>query len=291
MRNDYKVGKVFIEEEQRMHKSVTYYMQLTDYAMEENDILERHDELCRLLVTIAGDYPESMAENRGKVMKFPQVRMPGEEDPFCDEEMDMEFEAFVTMFSFGVDYETSTGLKGDDVFFLTLSLWYEVCRLRDKMKLKGMKFHRYEKEVNAAILEARERKEQEEKLMGLPELPRELPPHFNLEPRPSMSLPLVLQVLKKEGWVDNAVREVDWIYRLTGRLTAEELPSQEPLLFSNLNQCRYIFKHLIFRDQKVPKEAWTKVCQVFRVKKGNMSHVQRANKTPAGSNTIDILLG
>lgn len=228
-----------------MQDSVTYYMQLTDYIMKEPSLLNRHDKLCRLIITIAEDYPDSIAENRGKVLRFPKVT----HNTLFAEKKELEFETIVTMFSYRADYEACTGVKGDDIFFLTLSLWYEICRLRD------------------------------------------LPPHFDLVPRPGMSLPLVLQGLQKEGWTDQAVREVDFIYRLTGRLTAEELPSQEPLLFSNLNQCRYIVKHLIFRDQKVPKEAWTKVCQVFRVKKGNMAHVQRANKTPAGSNSIDILLG
>ena len=145
--------------------------------------------------------------------------------------------------------------------------------------------------MKSAIELARARKAQEEKLKEMPEVPRKLPPHFDLEPRPGVSLPAVLQGLKKEGWTDDGVREVDWIYRLTGRLTAEELPSQEPLLFSSLNQCRYIVKNLVFRHRNVPKEAWTKVAQVFRVKKGNMAHVQQANKTPSGSNEIDVLLG
>lgn len=127
--------------------------------------------------------------------------------------------------------------------------------------------------------------------MELPEVPRELPPHFDLKPRPGVSLSNVLQGLKKEGWTDDGVREVDWVYRLTGRLTAEELPSQEPLLFSSLNQCRYIVKHLIFRNSDVPKEAWRKATQVFAAKKGDISRVQRANKMPSGSNRVDDLLG
>lgn len=63
-------------------------MQLVDHVLEEGDMLERHDELCRLLATIAGDYPESVAENMGKVLKFPQVRVPGEEVPYSGEEVD-----------------------------------------------------------------------------------------------------------------------------------------------------------------------------------------------------------
>ena len=284
MKNDYKE---FSPEEMAMQESVTYYMQLTDYIMEEKSLLNRHDKLCRLIITIAEDYPDSIAENRGKVLRFPKVIA----DPLFDEKLELEFEVFVTMFSHNVDYEASTGLMGDDVFFLTLSLWYEICKLRDLLRIDGIKFQRFEKEVKAAVELARVRKAQEEKLKEVHEVPRELPPHFDLEPRPGVSLPAVLQGLKKEGWVDNGVREVDWIYRLTGRLTTEELPSQEPLLFNSLNQCRYIVKNLLFRTQDVPKEAWMKVTQVFRVKKGNMAHVQRANKTPSGSNEIDLLLG
>ena len=284
MKNEYKE---FSPEEMAMQESVTYYMQLTDYIMEEKSLLNRHDKLCRLIITIAEDYPDSIAENRGKVLRFPKVIA----DPLFDEKLELEFEVFVTMFSHNVDYEASTGLMGDDVFFLTLSLWYEICKLRDLLRIDGIKFQRFEKEVKAAVELARVRKAQEEKLKEVHEAPRELPPHFDLEPRPGVSLPAVLQGLKKEGWVDNGVREVDWIYRLTGRLTTEELPSQEPLLFNSLNQCRYIVKNLLFRTQDVPKEAWMKVTQVFRVKKGDMVHVQRANKTPSGSNEIDLLLG
>ena len=35
MKNDYKD---YTPEELRMHKSVTYYMQLVDYVMEQNDM-------------------------------------------------------------------------------------------------------------------------------------------------------------------------------------------------------------------------------------------------------------
>jgi hypothetical protein len=284
MKNDYKD---YTSEELAMQDSVSYYMQLTDYIMKEPLLLNRHDKLCRLIITIAEDYPDSIAENRGKVLRFPKVIA----DPMFGEKMELEFEVFVTMFSHNVDYEASTGVKGDDVFFLTLSLWYEICRLRDLLRIDGIKFQRFEKELKAAIELARARKAQEEKLMELPEVPRELPPHFDLKPRPGVSLSNVLQGLKKEGWTDDGVREVDWVYRLTGRLTAEELPSQEPLLFSSLNQCRYIVKHLIFRNSDVPKEAWRKATQVFAAKKGDISRVQRANKMPSGSNRVDDLLG
>ena len=289
MKNEYKEPT---PEELKMQDHAEYYMQLYDYIMKEKPPLqELHDELCRLLVKIAGEYPESIAPNRDNVLAFPKVKVLNPEAPNCGKSVNLKFEVFVTMYKGDVDYEVSTGMKGDDVYFLTLALWYEVSRVRDKLKLKGITYHSYEKEVTIAKREAMIRKQQEALLKERREVPRELPPHFDLEPRPGVSLPAVLQGLKKEGWVDNGVREVDWIYRLTGRLTTEELPSQEPLLFNSLNQCRYIVKNLLFRTQDVPKEAWMKVTQVFRVKKGDMAHVQRANKTPSGSNEIDLLLG
>lgn len=288
MKNKYKE---YTPEELKMHKSVVYYMQLADYMMEESRMLELHDELCRLLVKIAEEYPDSIAENRGNVLAFPQVRAPERYDEGSEDEVDMEYEVFVGMFSFGVDYEASTGLKGDDVFFLTLSLWYEVCKLRDLLRLKGITFHRYERDVRAAVEQARGRRQQEEKVMESIEEARDLPVHFSLAVPQGVSLCEVLEVLKAERWVDAKTREEDWVYRLTGQLPPNGYPSQEPILFRSLNQCRYIVKRLIFKDCDVPKEAWKKVTQVFTVKKGDMANVQRANKTPAGSDRVDDLLG
>ena len=188
-----------------MHKSVTYYMQLVDYVMEENNMLERHDELCRLLVTIAGDYPESMAENRGKVLKFPKV----EADFLFDEKLDLEFEVFVTIFSHNVDYEECTGLKGNDVYFLTLSLWYEICKLRDLLRIDGIKFQRYEKEVKCAILEARERKKQEALLQEQQRQESEIAllPHFRVQ-RSDEELLAILKGLQEVEWRNRNSRRV-----------------------------------------------------------------------------------
>lgn len=288
MKNEYKE---FTPEELRTHKSVTYYMQLADYAIKENNMLERHDELCRLLVKIAGEYPESIALNRDNVLKFPQVQVPDKEGPFGGEEMDMKFEVFVTMRNNGVDYEASTGLKGDEVFFISLTLWYEVCRLRDKLKLKGITYHNFEKEVNIAKREALIRKQQEALLKEHMEEARDLPAHFTMPVPQGVSLPTLLAGLKSEAWLDERTREEDWLYRLTGQMPPNGYPSQEPILFHSLNQCRYIVKHLIFRYSDVPKDAWKKVSQVFAVTKGDITRVQRANKMPSGSNRVDLLLG
>ena len=148
MKNEYKEST---PEELAMRESVTYYMQLTDYAMEENNLLGRHDELCRLQVKIAGEYPESIALNLDNVMKFPRVKVLDPEAPNYGKMAALGFEVFVSMRKCGFDYEASTGLKGDEVFFLSLALWYEVCCLRDKLKLKGITYHNFKKEVNTAL--------------------------------------------------------------------------------------------------------------------------------------------
>lgn len=92
MKNEYKETS---PEMLAMRESVTYYMQLTDYIMQEPALLNRHDKLCRLIITIAEDYPDSIAENRGKVLRFPKV-MAG---PTFGGKQEPEFEVFVTMFS------------------------------------------------------------------------------------------------------------------------------------------------------------------------------------------------
>ena len=213
MKNEYKETS---PEELAMQESVTYYMQLTDYIMEEKSILNRHDKLCRLIITIAEDYPDSIAENRGKVLKFPKV----EADFLFDEKLDLEFEVFVTMFSHNVDYEASTGLKGDDVYFLTLSLWYEICKLRDLLRIDGIKFQRYEKELKGAILEARERKKQEALLQEQQrrEHEIELLPHFRVQ-RSDEELLAILKGLQEVEWRNRNSRRVGVF---AGEVTEEE---------------------------------------------------------------------
>lgn len=288
MKNDYKD---YTPEELRMQDYAEYYMQLYDYIIKEKPPLqELHNELCRLLVKIAEEYPESFAPNRDNALAFPKVKVLNPDASNYGKTVNLKFEVFVTLYKGDVDYESSTGLKGDDVFFLSLALWYEVCRVRDKLKLKGITYHSFEKEVTVAKRAALIRKQQEALLKERREEARDLPAHFSMTPQ-GASLHTLLVRLKNEGWVDERTREEDWLYRLTGQMPLNGYPSQEPLLFSSLNQCRYIVKHLIFRNSDVPKEAWRKVSQVFAVKKGDISRVQRANKTPAGSNRVDILLG
>lgn len=213
MKNEYKE---FTPEEMAMQESVTYYMQLTDYIMAEPSILNRHDKLCRLIITIAEDYPDSIAENPGKVMRFPKVSA----DVLFDEKLDLEFEVFVTMFSHNVDYEASTGVRGDDVYFLTLSLWYEICRLRDLLRIDGVKFHRYEKEVRAAVAEVRARKAQEALLMEQQrrESGIELLPHFRVQ-RSDEELLTILKGLKEVEWRNRNSRRVGVF---AGEVTEEE---------------------------------------------------------------------
>lgn len=275
-----------------MQDNAEYYIQLYGYIMgEKSPLQELHDELCRLLVKIAGEYPESIALNLDNVMKFPRVKVLDPEAPNYGKTVTLKFKVFMKMHDGGVDYEESTGLKGDEVFFLSLALWYEVCCLRDKLKLKGITYHNFEKEVNIAKSEALIRKQQEALLKERWEEARDLPAHFTMPVPQGVSLPTLLACLKSEGWLDERTREEDWLYRLTGQMPPNAYPSQEPILFHSLNQCRYIVKHLIFRNSDVPKDAWKKVSQVFAVTKGDITRVQRANKMPSGSNRVDILLG
>ena len=227
MKNEYKETS---PEMLAMRESVTYYMQLTDYIMQEPALLNRHDKLCRLIITIAEDYPDSIAENRGKVLRFPKV-MAG---PTFGGKQEPEFEVFVTMFSNNVNYETSTGVIGDDVFFLTLSLWYEICRLRDLLRIDGIKFHRYEKDVNAAILEARTRKAQEALLQEQQrrEHEIELLPHFRVQ-RSDEELLAILKGLQEVEWRNrnsrrvgvfaDEVTEEEWLAAMRGPRDDSEL--------------------------------------------------------------------
>lgn len=231
MKNDYKEST---PEELAMRESVTYYMQLTDYAMGENDMLERHDELCRLQVKIAGEYPESIALNLDNVMKFPKVKVLDPEAPNYGKTVTLKFKVFVKMHEDGVDYEASTGLKGDEVFFLSLALWYEVCCLRDKLKLKGITYHNFEKEVNIAKREALIRKQQEALLMERQrrENDIELLPHFRVQ-RCDDELLAILKGMKEVEWRNrnsrrtgvfaDEVTEEEWLAALRGPRDDSEL--------------------------------------------------------------------
>lgn len=232
MENEYKD---YTPEELRMRDHAEYYMQLYGYIMgEKSPLQELHDELCRLLVKIAGEYPESIALNLDNVMKFPRVKVLDPEAPNYGKTVTLKFKVFVKMYEGGVDYEASTGLKGDDVFFLSLALWYEVCCLRDKLKLKGMKFRRFEKEVNAAILEARERKEQEALLMEQQRRENEIAllPHFRVQ-RSDDELLAILRGLKEVEWRNrnsrrigvfaDEVTEEEWLAAMRGPRDDSEL--------------------------------------------------------------------
>lgn len=278
----------YTPEELEMRDHVVHYMYLTDKVMQQPvPMQERHDDLCRLVLTIAEDHPDSIAPNPGKVLAFPKMIT----DLSSETKGVFDFEAFVHLFSNNIDYFERLGMKGDDVFFLTLSLWYEVAKLREMLKIKGVKFGRFDKELKTTIEQARGRRQQEEKVLESIVEARDLPVHFSMAVPQGVSLLEVLKVMKEERWVDARTREEDWVYRLTGQLPPNGYPSQEPIMFRSLNQCRYIVKRLIFRDCDVPKEAWKKVTQTFTVKKGDMANVQRANKTPVGSNRVDDLLG
>ena len=233
MENIYDDTRLLSDEELNMHKSVKYYMQLMDYAMKEPRLLERHNGVCRLLVKIARDFPESMAENRGEVLKFPQVSLPTDTAPHGCKELYLGFEVFVSMFSASLDFQACSGEKGDVIFFLTLALWYEVCCMRDRLELYEIRYHRYEKEVNNAILQARERIRQE---LQLRERQRQqgaitLLPHFNVQ-RSDEELLAILKGLKEVVWRNrnrkrvgvfaSEVSEAEWLAAMRGPREEDE---------------------------------------------------------------------
>lgn len=287
MKNDYDE---FTPEELELQDNAEYYIQLYGYIMGERpSLLELHDELCNLLAKIADEFPESIAPNRGNVMAFPKVKVLVPDAPNYGKRVSLRFDVVAKMFENKVDYEASIGLKGDVVFFLSLALWYEVCRVRDKLRLKGIAFIDHDKAIAAKRDEALMRKRQEALLKESREGARDLPVHFAMAAPQKTTLRRVLEGLKSEGWLDEHTRVEDWVYRLTGQLPPNGYPSQEPITFSSINQCRFVVKNFIFKDSDVPKEAWRKVTQVFPAKKGDIMRVQRANKIPSGSNRVEFL--
>lgn len=249
-----------------MQEYVEYYMQLTDYVMEEPEMHERHDELCRLLVQIADDYPDSVAPNRGKVLSFPKARVLNPRDPYYGEEKELEFEMFVAMFTFNEDFEESTGLKGDDVYFLTLSLWYEVCKLRDKLKLKGRKIYRFEKEVDAAIEEARKRKQQQEKLLEKQQRESlfQILPHFNVK-KSDEELLAILKGFKEVEWrynrvkyvgfVDEDVTDDEWLSALKGPSDTREMVTRK-IPFKAKYVCKSFVAQYLDSDYKLAEKVF-----------------------------------
>lgn len=210
-------NKVYTAAELRMHEHVTHYMYLADIAMDEQaTLLEKHDGLCRVVMSIAEDYPDSIAPNPGKVLAFPKVIT----DPVFELEEEFHFEVFVNMFFSNIDYEERLGMKGDVVFFLTLSLWYEVAKLREKLKIKGIGFNRFEKELRTTIDQARVRREQEEMLLKSQQREKllELLPHFNLQ-KSDEELLAILKGLKEVEWRNRNSRRVGVF---AGEVTEEE---------------------------------------------------------------------
>lgn len=274
-------------DEQEVRDHVSHFMYRTDMVMKQPvTIHDRHDDLCRLVITIADYYPDSIAPNPGRVLAFRKAVV----DPVTGLKAHFDFETFVQLFKQNVNFEERLPFKGDLVFFLTLSLWYEVANLREMMAIKGVTFNRFDKELRTAREQARERQRQEELLRMSLDGARNLPPHFSMSIPNKAELANALDGFKSMGWVDERTRKVDWFYRLTSYLPPNEYPSQEPIRFHFLNQCRYFVKNHIFKHSDVPKEAWRKAIDVFAVDIGDITRLQRANKIPSGSNYADELM-
>lgn len=276
-------------EERDKQLQVLYYMDLADCAMAEETMLEQHDGLCRLQKLIADDYPDSVAPNPGKIMYFPTVRVQDTTKPYYGEDKDLELKVFNIMFFFDVDYKESTGIEGDDIYFLTLAIWYEVCRLRGMLKIKGIKISGFEA---AAAPESNKESATSDAASlqtdGVPGI--ELPFHFALKEKDGVSLSTLLVAIKKARWVGENLSEADWIYRMTGRLPDEGYPSPDPIELGSISQCRYIAKKIIFPGRYLYKKDWDMLAQVFTAKKGKMANVSGATKIPAGCAYVEQAL-
>ncbi len=137
------------------------------------------------------------------------------------------------------------------------------------------------------------RQELEELLSGaeneIPSVDLDFPTHFSMVDTDEY-LKEVLACLKRIGWVEEGTKAEDWIFRLTGRLPEKDMPSQEPIRFLHLNQCRYILKELVFGGMDVSAENYAKAEHVFESLNGSMKNLRSANKKPTGRYEIDKLL-
>ena len=191
--------------EHQRYEATRYYILLAKYALGRSSPREQHDSLCRLLVMIAGDWPNEVASNPGAVRKFPKVKVLHPDDPSYGDLVEPTFNLFVGMFYDNDDFTACTGLKGTQVFFLTLSLWYEVCQRRNLMRLDGVKHKLFEREVEEAQQAARNRAEQE---AAAREYGRTFGrPHFSVDASDEELL-LILQGFKEAEWHYNRVKTV-----------------------------------------------------------------------------------
>lgn len=157
MKDNIKEERDAIEKELR--ESVWHYMELAGFALGQPTLLAQHDALCRLLVFIAEEHPCELAKNPGDVRLFPKVKILDPKDLCYGDEVELEYGVFEGMFDSEDDYKECTGIDGGHIYFLSLALWYEVCMRRDKMRVSGTKFKKFQKEINEAVEQALEREQ------------------------------------------------------------------------------------------------------------------------------------
>lgn len=209
------------EEVSRLAGSMVYYMNLAGYALGLESIMERYNALCRLLVMIAGENPQEFGEDRGDARRYPKVRVL--EDMEADEGLELDYAMFENIYWSEEGFEGCVTEKGSDVYLLTLALWYEVCMLRDKMKVSGMRYKSYGKEVATAL-----RMGQREQMKGSREqnfyMLTHLP-HFEVKASDEELLEILRGMKAVEweynrskcvGFFDGDVSEEEWLSALKG---------------------------------------------------------------------------
>lgn len=257
---------------------VNYCIRLIKEALREGTYQEKHDRLCQLMVKIALHYPNSIAPNPGDITQMPIVFVDKTSKP-----EGLSFKLFRRLYDSNADFLKVVGVQGDIVFFLTLTLWYELYFLRGAEELNGRQLNYNDIKLEETI----RRLQRLDPSQRCNAACRRLPLHFTLKVKNMSALCHLATVLKEAGWLDKNTAMEDWIYRLTGKMPAGWSPSEEPISISGLNQCHYIVKHVIFDNCRMTSKNWEMVQQVFTVKHGNIANVFRANTVPSGANIID----
>lgn len=289
--------------EKEIDERVDNYLDMAVFATKERSIKSQHNALCRLMLKIARDYPYQIMENPGHVLYCPKVKVTDERDLAYGEDVVLDLDVYMTMFYDDEDFNENIGYRAlyspahEHVRFLTLALWYEILKRRERLDLRGEEYDDFDEEIKEAIERGYEDEEDEEEYNGSIDTVVSISeiPHYCLGDSDEL-LKELLKKLIQEKWVENTTKSEDWIFRFTGRLPSQEkypnwTPSKQPITFFSLNQCRYIVKNLIYPPKyKLTKDEWDKVRQVFESRSGNMDKVNTASKTPSGCASVDELI-
>jgi len=267
--------------EKSIRRSVNHYIDLAECAFKNDTLFSQHDALCQLLIKIMKYHPGGTAPKPISYQEFPQVHLVDPTDPSCSRDEDLNYKLFLYMYHNNINFCDCMEVEGDLIYYFTLSIWYEVCSLRERMDLYRIKYNCYEYELTSSI------KETSTALMLLPSTKDDIAtveplPHFSMEAVDEEALGEVLQWLLKNGWICNNVTLDDWLYRLTGKMPPDGAPSPDPIKFSGKSQCAYVVKGLIFRGVRVSGDNWNKAKVIFSLKNGNILTIQKTYKQPSG---------